>query len=116
MAIVYEKHLSEPWFSLIKVGIKTVEGRLNRNDINAIHIGDVISFYNNDFGFSRKFKVEITNFTLYESFRSYLEVEQLSNCLPGIDTIEEGISVYRKYYNEVDELTYGIKALKFRLV
>lgn len=33
---VYEKNLSEPWFSLIKVGVKTVEGRLNKDDFQAI--------------------------------------------------------------------------------
>ena len=38
------KHLSEPWFSSIKLGIKQCEGRLNK--------GDYIQFENNDFGFS----------------------------------------------------------------
>lgn len=33
---VYEKNLSEPWFSLIKVGVKTVERRLNKDDFQAI--------------------------------------------------------------------------------
>jgi hypothetical protein len=29
---IYEKNLSEPWFSLIKLRIKKVEGRLNKGD------------------------------------------------------------------------------------
>ena len=28
----YTKHVSEPWFSLIKLGIKKCEGRLNKGD------------------------------------------------------------------------------------
>ena len=32
----YRKHLSEPWFSLIKLGIKTVEGRLNKGVFSKI--------------------------------------------------------------------------------
>jgi hypothetical protein len=32
MEIKYrEQHLSEPWFSLISLGLKTVEGRKNKN-------------------------------------------------------------------------------------
>ena len=29
---VYNKHLSEPWFSLIQLGLKTCEGILNKGD------------------------------------------------------------------------------------
>ena len=29
----YKKHLSEPWFTLLKLGLKTVEARLNKGDL-----------------------------------------------------------------------------------
>jgi hypothetical protein len=41
---IYEKNLSEPWFSLIKLKIKTVEGRLNKGDFANMNIGDFILF------------------------------------------------------------------------
>ena len=34
--MIYEKNLSEPWFSLIKLGLKTVEGRLNKGDFKEL--------------------------------------------------------------------------------
>lgn len=54
---IYEKNLSEPWFSLIKLKIKTVEGRLNKGDFANMNIGDSIVFTNNELGFERKFKL-----------------------------------------------------------
>jgi ASC-1-like (ASCH) protein len=48
---IYEKNLSEPWFSLIKLRIKKVEGRLNKGDFANMNIGDFILFTNNELGF-----------------------------------------------------------------
>jgi len=80
----YTKNLSEPWFSLIKLGIKKCEGRLKKGDFNEIKKGDFneikkgdfneikkgdnIIFENNDFGFLRNFTVKITAIHNYKSF------------------------------------------------
>ena len=110
---IYEKNLSEPWFSLIKLGIKKVEGRLNKGDFANMNIGDFILFTNNELGFERKFKIEIKNISYYDNFKTYLENETLDKCLPSIDNIEDGLKVYNEYYNKIDELKYKIKAFRF---
>ena len=38
----YKKHLSEPWFSLVKLNIKTIEGRLIKGDFSKMKINDII--------------------------------------------------------------------------
>ncbi len=48
---VYTKTLSEPWFTLIGLGIKKCEGRLNKDDFAKMKKGDTIIFENNDFSF-----------------------------------------------------------------
>jgi len=110
---IYEKNLSEPWFSLIKFRIKTVEGRLNRGDFANMQIGDIIIFTNNELDFERKFQIEIKNILYYDNFQTYLENESLDRCLPTIDTIENGLKIYYKYYKKQDELEYKIKAFIF---
>jgi len=75
--MLYTKNLSEPWFSLIKLNLKRVEGRLNK--------GDHIIFENNDFGFLRKIKVLVTSTKNYDNFYEYLENETLEKCLLGIE-------------------------------
>jgi len=110
---IYEKKLSEPWFSLIKLRIKTVEGRLNKGDFANMNIGDFILFTNNELGFERKFKIEIKNISYYHTFQTYLETETLEKCLPSVDNIEDGLKVYYKYYKKSDELEYKIKVFIF---
>jgi len=110
---VYEKNLSEPWFSLIKLKNKSVEGRLNKGDFANMAVGDFIIFTNNELGFERKFTVEIYKINCFENFQEYLENETLERCLPGIDNMEDGLNVYYKYYTKEDEIKYKIKAFTF---
>jgi ASC-1-like (ASCH) protein len=112
----YEKNLSEPWFSLIKIGKKTIEGRLNKGDFKELKKNDIIKFINNDFSIPRSFLVKIKSTKIYNSFNEYLTNEKLHRCLPGIDTIEEGVSIYYKYYKKSDEEQYKIIAIKFKVI
>ena len=112
----YTKNLSEPWFSLIKLGLKKVEGRLIKGDFENIQKNDRILFNNNELGFTREFLVKITSIKIYKTFMEYLDKEQLNKCLPGIDTIEEGLLVYHKYFSEADEEKYGIVAIRMKKI
>jgi ASC-1-like (ASCH) protein len=109
----YRKNLSEPWFLLIKLGLKRVEGRLNKGDFSLMKKNDYIIFENNDFGFLRSFRVKIKSIRYYNSFEDYLRKETLEKCLPGIESITDGINIYYKYYSQDDEKKYKIVAIKF---
>jgi ASC-1-like (ASCH) protein len=110
---VYKKNLSEPWFSLIKLGIKQVVGRLNIGDFSDMKIGDVIVFINDELGIQREFKIEIKNIFYYDNFKTYLETEKIERCLPGIDSLEEGLIIYNNYCSKQDEMKYKVKAFTF---
>jgi len=110
----YTKNVFEPWFSLIKIGKKKVEGRLNKSDFNKMKRGDIIVFNNNELGFDRSFKVVVKYITKYQNFKDYLEAEHLYRCLPGIDTIDQGLNVYYKYYSKNDEESNGIVAITMK--
>jgi ASC-1-like (ASCH) protein len=112
----YTKHLSEPWFSLIKLGVKKCEGRLNKGDFADMKKDDYIVFENNDFDFPRSFRCEITSTHNYNTFKQYLQSETLNKCLPGIDTIDHGVSIYHQYYKPHDEATHKIVAIRLRVV
>jgi ASC-1-like (ASCH) protein len=111
---ILEKNLSEPWFSLIKLGIKKVEGRLNKGEFANMNIKDLLIFINNELGFERRIMMEIKDITYYDNFQTYLETETLERCLPGIHNIEDGLKVYYKYYTKNDELKYKIKVFTFQ--
>ena len=104
------KELSEPWFTLVQLGLKTIEGRLDKNQFK---IGDTITFYNNDI-FYRSCTVKITNITKHKTFREYLTFYNLQDCLPGICTVEDGLKVYYKYFTKEEEYDKGVIALILR--
>ena len=37
----YKENVSEPWFTLISLGLKTVEGRKNKGRFKEMQIGDI---------------------------------------------------------------------------
>lgn len=41
-----------------------------------------------------------------------LEVEGLAKVLPGVETIEEGVQIYRKFYSEEKERSNGVLAIQ----
>jgi ASC-1-like (ASCH) protein len=114
----YIEHLSEPWFSLMNLGLKTVEGRKNKGKWKDMKIGEIIEWYNSDF-LERKFTTRVIGKSTYSTFREYLENEGLDRCLPGINPdygMEHALSVYYKYFTKEDEVEYGVVAIRLEKI
>ena len=81
----YEKGVQEPWFSLIKKGIKSVEGRLNKGDFSRMKIGDIVTWTNSIKKIksgktkiiNRKVKTKIIGIGNYSNFYQMIKVERL---------------------------------------
>jgi ASC-1-like (ASCH) protein len=113
---LFRKHLSEPWFSLIMIDSKTIEGRLNQGDWAEMREGDKIDFYNEDFGFKREYRVVIVSKKVYPSFETYLRSEGLHKTLPSIQKIEDGLKIYRLFYKQEEEMKSGVVALELKVL
>ena len=115
----YKKNLSEPWFSLILDGLKTIEGRLNKGAFSYMNIGDIITWYNMENWEYREFKTVIMNIKNYNNFYDLIKSEKLINTLPyvSIKTIDQGVNdVYYNYYKKEDEKKYGVISFKLRVI
>ena len=88
--------VQEPWYSFIKNGSKIIEGRLNEGMYSNIKNGDIIKLnkHNDDNEFIFLIIREIKK---YKSFREMLEFEKIEDVLPNINTIENGINIYRQF-------------------
>ena len=75
-------HVSEPQFSLISLGIKTIEGRKNNGIFNFLKIGKVKEWFNNDFN-DREVKTKIIDKRIYKTFKEYLEKEGQKKLFQG---------------------------------
>jgi ASC-1-like (ASCH) protein len=113
----YLENLSEPWFTLIQLGLKTVEGRKNKGKFKEMKVGDIIEWKNEDFK-PRSFLTQITGKAEYPNFKTYLETEGLEKCLPNMEKygIEHGLSVYYKYYTKEDEQAFGVVAIRLKVI
>jgi ASC-1-like (ASCH) protein len=115
MDVTYIEHISEPWFSLISLGLKTVEGRKNKGKFKEMNVGDIIEWTNEDFD-KRTVLTKITKKVGYDTFAEYLNNEGLENCLPGMPSLEHGLSVYFKYFTKQEEKDFGVIAIHLELI
>ncbi|XP_039010033.1 uncharacterized protein LOC120138685 isoform X2 [Hibiscus syriacus] len=102
--INFELHVQEPFFTQLKDGIKTIEGRCAVGDYNRIASGAFILF-------NKCLVLEVQAVHHYASFFEMLEAETLAKVLPGVKTIHEGVQVYRKFYTEEKEMANGVVAI-----
>ena len=116
MVKIHRKNLSEPWFSLIAIGCKTVEGRLNSGDWSSMEVGSLIDWFNEDFGIKREFRTVIISKRVYKCFSNYLITEGLNKTVPTIENLEDGLKIYYSYYKLKDEEKYGIVTLELQVV
>lgn len=111
----YTENVSEPWFSLISLGSKSVEGRKNKGRFKEMKVGDIVKWTNNDFG-PRSVLTKIVGKAEYLTFKEYLETEGLDKCLPTIPNLDMGLSVYYKYYTKEDEKEFGVVAIRLQVI
>lgn len=115
------KHLSDPWFNLVKSGIKTHEGRINKPGSfwGSLNIGDKFQFYNeND-----EYNVEIIEKLIFKTFMEGITDIGLQYVLPTEYEYGNsiGVSIDNVYYKqckfkEEDEIKYGIVMLRFKIM
>lgn len=102
-------HVSQPWLGYLVDGQKPVEGRKGSPKWQKIRTGDYIIFYD-----VKAYKFQVTDFKTYDSIRSYLQHEGVSNALPGIEFIDEGVSIYRQWTSLTEEKKYGFVGIHLK--
>eukprot|EP00250_Pteridium_aquilinum_P025116 c30179_g1_i1 orf=326-1063(-) len=102
--VKFRLHVQEPFFSQLKDGSKTVEGRCAVGAYNSILPGDLLLF--NDVLTQ---VVKMVNH--YDSFKEMLNAEGLDQVLPGVTSTIEGVAIYRQFYSEEKELSGGVLAI-----
>ncbi|WP_297417768.1 ASCH domain-containing protein [Thermococcus sp.] len=97
--------LQGEYLRAIAEGGKKIEGRLYDEKRQKIRPGDTIIFEN-------RLMCVVKDIRVYSSFGEMLEKEGLENVLPGVESIEEGVRVYRRFYSEERERKYGVAAIE----
>ncbi len=113
----HEIYIKEPWMTLIREGLKEVEGRLYKGMVESFRLGDTLIFnHKTREGKDEKLKVEITKLTKYPDFRSLLYHEGKHRVLPGFPNIRTGNELYESIYNPKSIRQYGALAISFKIL
>jgi len=100
---IFNIHCKDPWFSFIREGLKTVEGRQKTHTYKRLRIGDRINFINGQ----ETFLTQITEIREYNSIEDYFADVTLEKALPGIETIAQGLDIYYQWTSEEKIKQYG---------
>lgn len=111
-----DMNLSEPWFSYVRAGRKTIECRLFRDKFRAVHVGQIIRFHHAPPEEIRPIETRVVDIRRYASFAECLERDAFYRILPDTRDIDDGIQIYRKFYNADDEKSYGVIAIEFNVM
>lgn len=112
----YDITVKEPWFTLIKMKLKSVEGRLNKGLFSKFKKGDIVNWIKITNNKKYSVKTKIVSVNRYKGFEEMLRRETLKRTLPGIPTINCGVEVYRQYFSENFEKKYGVVAIQLEVI
>ena len=105
-------NVQNPWFTLIKQGRKTIEGRLNKGQFSRLEVGNIVMWENA----GQTVKTKLIRIEKYQSFSDMLVNEGLRHAVPGKETLKDGVDVYRGFYSEEKEIEYGVLAIEVKLM
>lgn len=108
----FKIHCQEPWFSLLKSGKKPVEGRKNSPYYQKIRVGDTIEFFEG----SRNFFCQVEGINHYLSIEDYLTQETLERALPGVSSMDEGLSIYLAWNTREEIHKRGFLGIQVRVL
>jgi ASC-1-like (ASCH) protein len=109
--------IQKRWMDAILSGEKTVEGKKGSPRWTDLKKGDKITFFVDDTpNCNLECTCDIIGIRHYPSLTSYLETEGLRSTLPGIQTLDEGVELYREYWTPHEILLYGVLAIAVKVV
>lgn len=105
-------NVQNPWFTHIKQGRKTIEGRLNKGQFAQLKVGQIVMWENA----GQKVKTKLVRIEKYNTFSDMLVNEGLRHAVPGKETLKDGVDVYRGFYSEAKEAEFGVLAIEVKLM
>jgi ASC-1-like (ASCH) protein len=122
----YKKHfqtLNEPWFSFIRDGKKIVEGRLDKLWVKTLQPLDFIEFKrvkpkdeSKEDDNVQTIDVIVTEVKRYKKFTDIFDEVGLDKILPGKNTYDDGLAVYRQWYSEEKEKELGVVGIFMKVI
>lgn len=106
----YSNHRDEPYYTYVKNGIKTIEGRLRKGLYAELASGDSIKVQTNDK--TDSFIVKVVDIRSYPTFKELLAHEPLQKVLPNVATKDKAFDIYEQFYPLDQQREFGVIAIE----
>lgn len=105
---VWNITLNSPWYEYVRDGYKKYEGRCDWKQVKEYVVGDLINVSHHTDSTREQYQIQIVKIHKYKNFEEGLRNLNLNQVLPGVQTVEEGIEIYKKYYKLSTQNEHGI--------
>ncbi len=111
---IFRNHRTEPYFTFVKNGQKTIEGRIKKGWYKYIAPKDHIIVYNAKE--TDSVEVLVKKVTTYNTFCEMLEKESFKKIFPDVKSIHQGVKIYKRFYSSEQEKQFGVVAIEIKRV
>ena len=112
---MFECHLDEDIFDVVKNGSKTVEVRINDEKRRKMTIGDELVFIKRPLEIE-KIVTKITDLKVYNTFNELVKDYDIKNLYLETFTKDEFLKLLERFYSKEEQEKYGVVAIEFKKV
>lgn len=109
MSQIHHMTLNDPWFNYVKDGTKIYEGRCNKK---SYVIDDQIIFAHHTDKTQQTFTKTVVEILYFKSFEEALTMLPISQILPNINTVSDGVDIYKKFVSLETQNKCGVIMIK----
>ena len=112
---MFDCHLDEDIFEVVKKGIKNVEVRVYDEKRRKMKIGDKIVFLKRPLE-QEKINTKITGLKIYNNFNELVKDYSIERLYLDTFTKEEFVKLLGRFYSEEEQEKYGVVAIEFEVI
>jgi len=112
---MFDCHLDEDVFEVIKKGIKNVEVRVNDEKRRRMKIGDEIVFLKRPLE-QEKIRIKIIDLKTYANFNELVKHYNIERLYLNTFTKEEFVKLLGRFYSEEEQEKFGVVAIEFEVL
>jgi len=106
--------LNSPWYEHVRNGDKEYEGRCYWKSIASFKVGDVIEFSHHAKPKKDSYRAEIIGVHRFPTFELALKALPLEKVLPGIESVAEGVEIYKSLVSIKTQQENGVGMLQLK--
>ena len=112
---MFNCHLDEDVFEVVKKGVKNVEVRVNDEKRRKMKLGDEIIFFKRPLE-NEKIVSKITGLKTFKNFNELVNEYPIERLYLETYTKNEFIELLRRFYSDEEQEKYGVVAIEFEVI